>query len=416
MVLRLLIIDPDRKLRGQLRVMLASEYPEMSLEEYDTLSKAMLKEDFPWHVYQFVLLAKRALGKHAAKLIRAIHNNDNPPEVILLTSRNVDQLSKQDSTRVMSMVRHDAESIKYALADLMASPGATSEPEPMEPEPTHAEPEETALVTQDTLWPNIPGYPVLEKIGEGGMSRVYLARSEAHDDLAAVKVLDISKVHDPTLLERFILEHKLLRSINHPRVVAIYAHKLTDTQAYIVTEYFPGGDLEKKMKAGLMPNEAIHYLRQIGEALEVVHAAGIIHRDLKPANLMLRSNDDLVLVDFGVAKERDTDSELTRIGQVFGTPAYISPERAMGAPFDERSDIYSAGAIFYEMLVGDKLYSGRNPRDIFYQHIRADIPRLPDRFAIYQPLLDMLLAKRPKERCQTASELIYILDENWPGI
>lgn len=401
--------------------MLASEYPEMSLEEYDTLSKAMLKEDFPWHVYQFVLLAKRALGKHAAKLIRAIHKSDQPPEVILLTSRNVDQLSKQDSTRVMSMVMHDAESIKYALADLMASPEAASEPKPMVPEPiqvepAHPEPEDTALVTQDTLWPNIPGYPVLEKIGEGGMSRVYLARSEAHDDLAAVKVLDISKVHDPTLLERFILEYKLLRSINHPRVVAIYAHKLTDTQAYIVTEYFPGGDLEKKMEAGLTPNEAIHYLRQIGEALEVVHAAGIIHRDLKPANLMLRSNGDLVLVDFGVAKELDTDSELTRIGQVFGTPAYISPERAMGAPFDERSDIYSAGAIFYEMLVGDKLYSGRDPRDIFYQHIRADIPQLPDRFTIYQPLLGRLLAKRPKDRCQTASELIYILDENWPGV
>ena len=122
---------------------------------------------------------------------------------------------------------------------------------------------------------------------------------------------------------------------------------------------FPAGDLRQRMKAPLVPATALHFLEQIASALEAIHSVGVLHRDLKPANVMLRADGSLCLIDFGLAKANELDAELTGTREIFGTPYYMSPEQGHAELIDARSDLYSLGVIFYEMLTGRKPYTGR---------------------------------------------------------
>jgi serine/threonine protein kinase len=170
-------------------------------------------------------------------------------------------------------------------------------------------------------------------------------------------------------------------------------------------EYFPGGDLQARIRAGLSSMGALKILVQMAEALDAVHASGVVHRDLKPQNIMFRENHRLAILDFGLARELDATSTLTQRGMVMATPLYMSPEQCLGHPHDARGDLYSTGVILYEMLTGQHLYEGDNAPQLAYQHVHGPIPKLPKRLAGYQSLLERLVAKRPDERFQSAREL-----------
>ncbi|MGH8766364.1 MAG: serine/threonine-protein kinase, partial [Burkholderiales bacterium] len=130
-----------------------------------------------------------------------------------------------------------------------------------------------------------------------------------------------------------------------------------------------------------------------------------VHRDLKPQNIMFRESGRPVLVDFGLAKDLGSDTSLTRHGEVMATPRYMSPEQCLGQQADARSDLYSLGVIFYEMLTGQKLFGSEGPANLVYMHVHGDVPRLPVRLAGYQPIVDRLLAKKPADRYRSAREL-----------
>jgi serine/threonine protein kinase len=170
-------------------------------------------------------------------------------------------------------------------------------------------------------------------------------------------------------------------------------------------EYLDGGDLRQRMVKGIDEKDAISYLRQVASALTAVHAQGVLHRDLKPGNIMLRKDGSLALIDFGLAKRAKLENEITDKGEIFGTPYYMSPEQGHGGSVDERSDLYSLGVVFYEMLTGEKPYQADTAMGIVYQHAHAPIPLLPARLARYQMLINMLLAKEPDDRLQSAAEI-----------
>ena len=170
-------------------------------------------------------------------------------------------------------------------------------------------------------------------------------------------------------------------------------------------EYFPCGDLRDRLRNPLSVEESLYYLRAIAEALRVIHVFGILHRDLKPANVMLREDNSPVLIDFGLAR-RSFDDGTTAAGQVVGSPYYISPEQAQGHRVDVRTDVYSLGVMFYEMLTGKRPYFGRSAIAIMTQHTTAPIPQLPEAAAAQQPLLDRLMAKRPNDRYGSVDELL----------
>jgi serine/threonine-protein kinase PpkA len=150
---------------------------------------------------------------------------------------------------------------------------------------------------------------------------------------------------------------------------------------------------------------ALRIASQIARALDAIHSRGIVHRDLKPANILFRADGRPVIVDFGLAKDLGVNSTLTLTGRLLATPRYMSPEQCLGKPVDERSDIYSLGAILWEMLTGTKIYESAGPADLMRMHVTEPAPRLPEELAIHQPLLDRMLAKEPADRFPSAVDL-----------
>lgn len=262
----------------------------------------------------------------------------------------------------------------------------------------------------------IKGYRVLSKIGEGGMSNVFLAERDTDGTQVALKILNARPSDDKQLLQRFIQESALISDIDHPNVVKIFDKGFTDEYAYIAMEYFTGGSLKDVIAGGLTPRQALSLLAQAAAALAEIHRLGIVHRDVKPANMMLRADGTMVLADFGIAKRTEGSMDRTVHGEFFGTPYYISPEQANGKPATARSDIYSLGIIFYEMLMNQRPFDGNSIVELISLHVHAPVPRLPEALADYQVLLDGMLAKDPDERLQNADEVLAVIDRVWTQI
>jgi len=258
---------------------------------------------------------------------------------------------------------------------------------------------------------SIRGQRLIKELGTGGTSKVYLTESERAGEIMVLKVLS----HNPDMAastegyDRFLQEYELLANMKHPNVVRIYDFGVADDHAFIAMEYFPNGDLRARMAAPLSVQSTLKYVDQIARALTAVHQLGVMHRDLKPGNIMLRADDSLALIDFGVAKQIEDTVGMTAAGTIFGTPYYMSPEQGHGEVVDERSDLYSLGVMFYEMLTQRRPYSGATPMQVIYQHRNAPIPDLPAEVAWLEPVVHRLLAKQPKHRYQSAAELISSL-------
>jgi serine/threonine protein kinase len=252
----------------------------------------------------------------------------------------------------------------------------------------------------------VPGYNVVHIIGQGGQAQVYLAERE-HDGLrVALKVLNRALRNDPVFLERFVREYKLVASIDSQYVARIYDQGFSGDHPYIAMEFLPSGTLASRIREGLTTRATLRLVTQIAQALAAIHSRGIVHRDLKPANILFRADGRPVLVDFGLARDMTISSTLTVAGQFLATPRYMSPEQCLGRPVDARSDLYSLGAVLFEMMTGKKIYDGANSADVIAMHVSAPVPQLAALLSVHQPLLDKLLAKEPAERFQSAAEVL----------
>jgi len=254
----------------------------------------------------------------------------------------------------------------------------------------------------------ILGHRFVRELAIGGTSMVYLAESERAGEMVVLKVLrDAPETGDQqTQFSRFLQEYELISKIRHPNVVRIFDLGIADDHAYIAMEYFQRGDLRGRIAKGIEPRQALQYLAQMAGALQAVHEVGVLHRDLKPGNIMQRTDGGLALIDFGLAKHTEVKVDMTGTGEIFGTPYYMSPEQGHGQPLDERSDLYSLGVIFYEMLTGKKPFIAPTPMGVIYMHGNAPRPALTGASSVYQPLLDKLIAKDPAERFASARELL----------
>ncbi|MGE0114057.1 MAG: serine/threonine-protein kinase [Steroidobacteraceae bacterium] len=257
----------------------------------------------------------------------------------------------------------------------------------------------------------IRGHLFIKDLGAGGTSRVYLAESERAGAIVVLKVLSHNpdKADSTEGYDRFLQEYELLAHVRHPNVVHIYDFGVADDHAFIAMEYFPNGDLRRRMSEPLSVRAVLSYVEQIARALDAVHRLGVLHRDLKPGNIMLRADDSLALIDFGVAKQMQGTADLTAAGAIFGTPYYMSPEQGHGEPVDERSDLYSLGIMFYEMLAQKRPYSGSTPMNVIYLHRNAPLPELPKEVSWLEPVVHRLMAKQPRHRYQSAAELLSSL-------
>jgi tRNA A-37 threonylcarbamoyl transferase component Bud32/ActR/RegA family two-component response regulator len=262
-----------------------------------------------------------------------------------------------------------------------------------------------APVDDPDIW--VPGYVIVRQIATSNFSSVFLARSERLRRHVVLKVMSRgTSLQERADADRFQREYELISSITHRAIAEIYDFGALPEHQYLAMEYIPCGDLRDRLRHRLSIDDSLYYLRSIAEALRVIHMLGILHRDLKPANVMLREDNSPVLIDFGLARRSMEDGGATVAGQVLGSPYYISPEQSQGRRVDARTDLYSLGVMFYEMLTGERPYTGRTALAIMAQHAGSPVPTLPPHVALQQALVDRLMAKRVEDRYASAEELL----------
>lgn len=258
-------------------------------------------------------------------------------------------------------------------------------------------------------------FELFKEIGRGGMSRVYLARQLQPKREVAIKIVSPGSAPDEAFLSSLKIEGDTIAGLNHDNIVTVFACGVVDKHYYLAMEILPGGDLTERIKKGLRAEDAVEVMIQIGGALGHAHKKQVLHRDIKPENVMFHESGKAVLVDFGIAKEGDTESSFTQVGAVVGTPHYMSPERCMGKSTDARSDLYAMGVMFYKMLTGHKVFEGRDTFAVSYAHVYEPVPPLPPEHARFQGIVNKLLAKDPKDRYQTADEMVAALKKHRAG-
>jgi serine/threonine protein kinase/Flp pilus assembly protein TadD len=244
-------------------------------------------------------------------------------------------------------------------------------------------------------------YLVGQRVGAGGMGEVYKARDARLNRTVAIKVLPAHLAHDSQARDRFEQEARAIAGLNHPHICTLYDIGNQDGVDFLVMEYLDGDTLSGPMPA----EEALRLATQIAGAVADAHRHGILHRDLKPGNVMLTTAGAKVL-DFGLAKSMNTEPGVTstNVGTVVGTVAYMSPEQAAGKPLDARSDIFSFGAVLYEMLSGTRAFGGTTTAEVLSAVLRDDPPPLRPS-TILSPIVQKCLAKQPGQRYQTMDDV-----------
>ena len=270
--------------------------------------------------------------------------------------------------------------------------------------------------TDSFIGKTIGSFKVKKLIGEGGMGEVYLADDEKLKRHIALKILPIQYTTDDERVHRLAREAQAISALNHPNIVTIHDVGKFETTNYIATEFVEGKTIREIIKEDLSLREILNIVIQCCEALVAAHNAGIIHRDIKPENIMVRPDGYVKILDFGLAKltePRDGDSEQfaeTLKGTIMGTPAYMSPEQASGTKVDNRTDLWSIGVVFYELLTGVNPFKREN-RQATIQAILQETPKLPSSINPQIPgdidnILIKALEKDPDLSYQTASGLI----------
>src|SRR5712691_2312696 len=269
-------------------------------------------------------------------------------------------------------------------------------------------------------------YEILAPLGAGGMGEVYKARDTRLERTVAIKVLPAHLSSSPELRQRFEREAKTISQISHPHICALYDVNREGETEYLVMEYLEGETLADRLAKGPLPSEQLlRYGIEIADALDKAHRQGIVHRDLKPGNVML-TKSGVKLLDFGLAKfqsggreiasgvsrlatEAQASQPLTERGTVLGAFQYMAPEQLEGGEADARSDIFSFGALLYEMATGNKAFSGKSQASLIGSILRDDPPPIAGISPMTPPALDRVvktcLAKDPEDRFQTAHDV-----------
>jgi serine/threonine protein kinase/Tol biopolymer transport system component len=268
---------------------------------------------------------------------------------------------------------------------------------------------------------NISHYRVIEKLGDGGMGAVWKARDTRLDRYVALKVLHAAKMSDPERKRRFVQEARSASALNHPNIITIHDIDQDDGADFIAMEFVPGKALNRLIPVkGLPLDKSIDYAIQVADALAAAHAAGIVHRDLKPGNIMVSETGGVKVVDFGLAKLMEprrvadagsvtSEAAGTDEGMILGTVAYMSPEQAEGKKVDARSDIFSFGAVLYEMITGRRAFPGDSMVSILSAVLRDD-PQPASEIVKALPrdlgkIVTRCLRKDPNQRYQHAGDL-----------
>ena len=393
-----MIIDEQADFRSLLMHHITTHWPDAIISAYDPTAAGHLPDEFSGAGNDIILLgSKHGEDRDGVEVLSRFVQRQNFPPVVYFGTEEDERAATDlhpDAHFMRDHLSHD--SLIRAISGVLLSNERIAST--------------GSLFVGDLrsgVHPLIKGYRFMRRLGSTEHSGVYLAERESTHLQVVLKVLRQMPEHGDSIgaFDRFLQEYETIADMDHPNIVRIYDLGVGDDHAHIAMEYLDGGDLRYKIEAGASELEAVTYLKQIASALSAVHEHHVLHRDLKPANIMLRKDGSLALIDFGLAKRAKLETAITDKGEIFGTPYYMSPEQGHGSDVDERSDIYSLGVIFFELLTGEKPFKGGSAMGIIYKHAQAPVPLLPPRLSKYQALLNMMLAKLPEDRLQSVAEI-----------
>ena len=437
MIKQVLVVAPSADLAGVIGFSLKERWPEITVEHYDP-ERSLPPAHFDWDKYQLVVL-EAELGRSdesGLDWILGLRQQLRVPPILFLTSHGEDETAARalqlGATSYLNKRNASADRIVECVIEMLGAPAARVErayektlvqglapPAPAATTSASSGSIRSGTQSRSRTSPGgifrdvqIPGYRMLTKIAEGGMASVRVAERLGDRLNVVLKILHLGGSHDGELVTRFMHEFDLIMHLDHPNVVRVYERGFGPDFAYIAMEYLPGGDLRARMADGLAPESCLQITRQIAAGLGAIHEIGVVHRDIKPGNVLIKDDQQMVISDFGVAKDLIGEHKVTTPGAVVGTPLYISPEQVTGSDVDLRSDLYSLGVILYEMLTGKRPFHGRTAEELMRARLSEPVPRLPGNLKRLQPIIDGLLAKDPDDRFQNVKELLMGLD--WP--
>ena len=397
MSIKVMIIDGHAAFRSLLMHHVTTHWPDAIISAYDPITAGTLPDEFSGAGNDIILLGDEQGEKDSLLTLSQFATTPGFPAIIYFGDDNKSQALSAGANAYFQKdnVRHNAFIVR--MGDILRNRQRVASTD--------------SLFVGDMatgIHPLIKGYRFTKRLAVSEHSAVYLAKKESVDVNMVLKVLrQVPDISDGLgAFDRFLQEYEMIADLDHPNIVKIYDLGVSDDHAHIAMEFVPGGDLRQRIDRGILESDAVEYTRQIASALAKLHSLGILHRDLKPGNIMVREDGTLVLIDFGLAKRMRLEQEITGQGEIFGTPYYMSPEQGHAENVDERSDIYGLGVIFFEMLTGRKPFMGIDAMSIIVKHSKAPVPVLPHRLSQYQALLNLLLAKRPGDRLQTADEVL----------
>ena len=408
---RILILEPDAKIRATVLRLAVKGWQGAAVRSTSGTLDDVLGDSE--HLKSFdVLLAGCDFANDGTadnptlRALRAVTADPGNPAVILLTSRG------SEYTAVQAMRSGAFDYIPKSLLGLEQVLSAVQRALQRKGPPSSRDGNGIAGLVK------LFGYDMRSCLANRENVSVHVAFSAERSKEVVLKVLHRGRgaLSRDDNFERFVDEFKLLYDIDDRAVAEIYDFRVMSHYCYIAMEYFPLGHLGSRISAALPPAVALHYLAEIAHALSIIHTAGVVHRDLKPGNIMLRDDGTVALIDFGISHSAHINAQPANAAaaEIAGTPYYMSPEQARGAPTDERTDLYALGVILYQMLTGEKPFTGETPEAILEQHCNAPLPRLPARLAAHQPLLDQLLAKDAAQRMANAREVIEAIEQITP--
>ena len=423
--MKFMIVDDSGSLRSLLKKRLLLKWPEAEITGYDPIREGRPGEDFPWHEYDIVFLDYDLGWKQETGLdwLPAIKRSAPAPCVIMVTGHGSEKIAVRAIRQGADdyLVKYDvvAEKLYEMVQAYLAQRKSSHSPAPLPPAAELAEtggrdpdPAGAGTITpaeKQSLVPrDLPGYKCITMLARGYNASTLLAERLADGKKMVLKVHDLPESGVGVTLKRFMQELNILSGIDHPHIIKVRDRGVAEQYFYYAVDYYPEGDLAGAIsRGGITTAQAVSYILQIADGLAALHRAGILHRDIKPNNILFAGADTLVIADLGIAKDLASSEPLTAHGQIIGTPFYMSPEQIESKSIDHRTDIYSLGIVFYELLTGSLPFPGTSILEVAYKHAFDPVPSLPDRLSAWQPVLDRMLAKMPNDRYQDVEQFVH---------
>ena len=407
--LRISVIVGSIGYRRVLTALIRSALPHAKIEDVDPYSQTMRGSGLAFGgVADVIVLGGIGTEAEALSGLQRLRARDTCPPIILLISHELAPLSERLCDAGASAVLLKDALSRNALVEAILAVTAPNGAAPTTP-PARQYGQIAFIAESERIALAIDGYRSLTTLSTNRLAQVVFAESIESNARVVIKIWLSTPHHNAGDAQRFCERFGYFSSLNGRSVVRYLDAGIAGSWPYVVLEHLAAGDLRRRMADGLAIEDAVKLLHKIAAALVDVHAGGFAHMDLKPENIFFRPDGSVALIDFNISTRIGQVNRDPITGDVMGSPFYMSPEQGRGQPIDGRSDLYSAGVIFYEMLTGERPFSGENSAQVIFKHLHDEVPLLPKRIRHLQAIVDRLLNKDPDERFTGAVELMAAL-------